>query len=384
MTLTELLTQLVAIDSVNPALVAHAPGERAIADFVSRWLSRHGVSVSEVHHEDHGRSRPSLLCRVAGTGGGPSLMLYAHTDTVGVDGMTNPFNPVIRDGALRGRGAYDMKGSVAAIMRVAAAVAQRPSAGDLWLMLVADEESDSHGAVAVLRELARAGIRPDACVVAEPSDLRLMLGHRGFATGVVTTKGRAAHTARRDEGIDAIAMMARVIVELEELDARMHIEAGHPLLGHSAVVASIVNGGRELFTYPAECEAQFVWRTLPGETQAGLTAAFDRIFATLKTRDPRFTASLHWRLWREPLVIDEDAPIVREMARATANVLGQPATVCAAPWWTDAALIQQAGIPTVILGPRGGGIHAADEWVDLEDLARFEDILLTVTRSVCG
>jgi acetylornithine deacetylase len=277
-----------------------------------------------------------------------------------------------------------MKGSLAAVMRVAAEVAARPSAGDLWLMIVADEESESRGMQVVLRELARRGVQPDACVVAEPSDLQLMLGHRGFATGTLITRGRAAHTARRDQGVDAIAMMARVIVALEELDARMNAESGHLLLGHSAVVTSLVRGGSELFTYPAECEAQFVWRTLPGQSQADLQAQLSQIFRELELRYPAFVAEVEWQLWREPMLIDEHAPIARAVAEAARNQLGQPPEVCSAPWWTDAALIQAAGIPTVIFGPAGGGMHAVDEWVDLEGLKIFERILLNVTRSFCG
>lgn len=382
-TLIDLLAQLVAIDSVNPTLVTHASGERAITDFVSGWLAARGVSVTEVRSLSDA-DRPSLLGHVAGAGTGNSLMLYAHTDTVGVDGMSSPFSATVRDGALHGRGAYDMKGSLAAIMRVAAEVAARPLAGDLWLMIVADEESDSAGAEAVLGDLACQGRRPAACVVAEPSDLRLMVGHRGFATGTIRTRGRAAHTARRDEGIDAISMMARVIVALDDLDVRLNAEAGHPLLGSGAVVTSLVRGGSELFTYPADCQAQFVWRTLPGQTRASLAAEFNRLFSGLKDRDPRFEAEVTWRLWREPMLIDDDAPIARAAALAIHDEIGSFPQACAAPWWTDAALIQAAGIPSVIVGPPGGGIHAIDEWVDLEGLACFERILLNVTRRYCG
>ena len=372
---TDILSRLVAINSVNPDLVPGAPGERAIADFAAGWLVARGVDVAEVGPT----ARPSLFCRVPGTGSGRSLLLYAHTDTVGVAGMDAPFAPMIRAGALHGRGAYDMKASLAVILRVAAEVAARPCAGDLYLMIVADEESGSLGTEAVLAEIARRGLSIDGCLVTEPSDLRLMLGHRGFATGVITTRGRAAHTARRDEGVDAIAMMARVIVGLEDLDTRLNSGLGHPLLGHSAVVASLVRGGSELFTYPSECQAEFVWRMLPGQTRAALTAEIDAIFAALKARDPRFDAALAWRLWREPMLAAADAPLV-EVLRAAA---GDPVE-CAAPWWTDAALIQAAGIPTAIFGPAGGGIHSVDEWVDLDSLARFETILLNVTRSYCG
>jgi acetylornithine deacetylase len=150
------------------------------------------------------------------------------------------------------------------------------------------------------------------------------------------------------------------------------------------VVVSLVRGGSELFTYPAECQAQFVWRTLPGQTQADLNAQLRHIFLELKVRNRAFVADVEWQLWREPMLIDKNAPIARAVAEAARAELGHAPQVCAAPWWTDAALIQAAGIPTVIFGPAGGGMHAVDEWVDLEGLERFERILLNVTRSFCG
>jgi acetylornithine deacetylase len=379
--LARLAGDLIAIDSTNPALVPGAPGERAIADFAANWLCRRGVEVREISTPGV-PDRPSLLCRVAGSGGGPSLALYAHLDTVGVAGMRDPFTPVVRDGALHGRGAWDMKGSLAAIMRVAATVAAAPCAGDLWLMLVADEEHASAGAEAVLGPLAQEP-RLAGAIVAEPSGLEVMVGHRGFATGTIVTRGRAAHTARRDEGIDAVAMMARVIVAIEDLDAALHAGAAHPLLGHEAVVVSMVRGGSELFTYPAECEAHFVWRTLPGRARLSAAAALEEIFRELAERDARFDGSVEWGLWRDPLLTDMEQVLVRSLAHVAEQRLGARPAFSAAPWWTDAALIQQAGIPAVIFGPPGGGIHAANEWVDLAGLEQFEGILLEVTRTIC-
>lgn len=383
MNLTDLLARLVAIDSVNPVLSPGASGERPITDFVASWLRERGVEVDEIA-SDGDADRPSLLCRVPGTGARRSLLLYAHTDTVGVDGMDAPFAATVRDGVLYGRGAWDMKGSLAVIMRVAAEIAARPWAGDVWLMIVADEESDSRGTEAVLRELARRDARPDGCIVAEPSGLRVMTGHRGFATATIVTRGRAAHTARRDEGVDAIAMMARVIVALNELDMRMNAAAAHPLLGHEAVVVSLVQGGTELFTYPAECRAQLVWRMLPGRTRAAVTADVERIFAALRARDAQFDATLTWQHWREPLLGEPDAEVTRAVMDAARVESGEAPEMCDAPWWTDGALIAAAGIPTVVFGPPGGGIHAADEHVDLNGLERFERIVLNVTRSFCA
>lgn len=383
MELPDLLSRLVAINSINPTLVAGAPGERALADFVSSWLTERGIAVAEVP-ADGAADRPSLLARIPGRGAGRNLALYAHLDTVGVGGAPDLLAPRRDGNRLRGRGAYDMKGSLAAFLRVVTALAAAPCAGDVWLMAVADEEAGSLGTEAVLRELARRGACVDGALIAEPSDLRLMLGHRGFATGVISTRGRAAHTARRDQGVDAIAMMARILVAVEDLDGRLNAGPGHPLLGHSAVVASLVRGGSELFTYPDACEAEFVWRMLPGQTRAALTAEVEAIFAALRARDGRFDGRLTWRLWREPMLLDPVAPIAAALTRAAESALGGPPEVCAAPWWTDAALFQAAGIPAAIFGPSGGGIHADDEWVDLDGLALFERAALAAARSFCG
>jgi acetylornithine deacetylase len=296
--------------------------------------------------------------------------------------MDAPFSGRIVGDRLHGRGAYDMKGSLAAIMTVAAAYARSPGPGDLWLAIVADEEHGSSGSEAVLRQIARRGARIDGAVITEPSDLQLMPGHRGFATGTLITRGRAAHTARRDQGVDAIAMMARVISACEDLDLVLNSGAPHPLLGHGALVVSLLQGGSELFTYPVECRAQFVRRMLPGQTQAQLDQELRAQLAELARRDARFNVELSWQLWRKPLLTPLDAPLTRALSDCAQAELGRAPDIAGAPWWTDGALFQEAGIPAVIFGPRGGGIHAIDEWValsSLESLARILDRLCRVS-----
>lgn len=394
MSLAELTQRLVAINSINPSLVPGAPGEAEVIAFAREWLQQAGVRGTVVVETPAGR--PSLLCHLPGRRParsatwqvtnpaddrpGRSLLLYAHADTVGVDGMDAPFSGRIDGDRLHGRGAYDMKGSLAVIMTVAAAYARNPGPGDLWLAIVADEEHGSTGSEAVLREIARRGARIDGAVITEPSDLHLMPGHRGFATGTLITRGRAAHTARRDQGVDAIAMMARVISACEDLDVALNSGAPHPLLGHGALVVSLLQGGSELFTYPAECRAQFVRRMLPGETQAQLDQELHARFAALTARDPRFNVELSWQLRREPLLTALDAPLTRALSACAQSELGHAPDITGAPWWTDGALFQEAGIPAVIFGPRGGGIHAIDEWVDLPSLETLARVLDTLCR----
>ena len=239
--LTELTAQLVEIDSVNPALVPGANGERDIALFVADWCDRRGLEVELV-----GDERPSVIATRPGAGGGRSLLLNAHLDTVGVAGMAAPHAPHVEKGRLYGRGAYDMKGALAAILHAAAGL--RGLAGDVIVTAVADEELASIGTEAVLER-----VHADAAIVPEPTDLQLAVAHRGFVGFELETHGVAAHGSRPDLGVDAIAKMGHVLVALEQLDERLQSGPRHPLAGTGSVHASLIEGGQELSSFPARC-----------------------------------------------------------------------------------------------------------------------------------
>jgi len=208
--LAELTAQLVAIESVNPALVPGGSGEREIATFVAEWCTERGLEVEVL-----GDQRPSVIATRRGTGGGRSLLLNAHLDTVGTAGMEAPFAPRVEDGRLYGRGSYDMKGALAAIL---VAVAEAPDlAGDLVVTAVADEELASMGTEAVLEQ-----VTADAAIVVEPTELRVAVAHRGFVGFEIETTGVAAHGSRPDLGVDAIAAMGPVLVALKQI-GRAHV-----------------------------------------------------------------------------------------------------------------------------------------------------------------
>ena len=169
----ELLAGLVSIDSINPDLVPGAKGEGEIAAYVADWLRRRGL---EVHIEDSGRKdRPNVVAVARGTGGGRSLMLNAHMDTVGVAGMQSPFQPGIRDGRLFGRGAMDTKAALAAFMVALVEAKELPLRGDVILTAVVDEEYASAGTEAVVKKW-----KADAAVVGEPTGLQIVTAHKGF------------------------------------------------------------------------------------------------------------------------------------------------------------------------------------------------------------
>jgi acetylornithine deacetylase/succinyl-diaminopimelate desuccinylase-like protein len=353
----ELAARLVAIESVNPALVPGGGGEREIARFTAAWCEEQGLEVEVV-----GDERPSVIAWKRGTGGGRSLLLNGHLDTVGVAGMDDPFSARVAGGRLHGRGSYDMKGAVAAIL---AAAADAPRLrGDLIVTAVADEELASVGTEAVL-----ARVHADAAIVVEPTELRVAVAHRGFVGFEIETAGVAAHGSRPDLGIDAIAKMGPVLVALEELGERLLAGPRHALAGAASVHASLIDGGQELSSFPARCLLTGERRTIPGETVAGVEAELRAIAGDAAVR---VIAS------REPLETPAGHPFVELVGR----LAGSPEPV-GAPFWTDAALFAEAGIPTVLFGPAGEGAHAAVEWVDLASLERVREVVLEVAAEWC-
>src|SRR5450432_820899 len=217
----ELLKDLVAIDSVNPSLVAGGAGEGPIAQRIAVEMRSAGLDVQIV---EAAPGRPNVFGVIESGRPGPALLLCGHSDTVGVEGMKAPFDPVIRDGKLFGRGAQDMKGGVAAILSAARALAAAPAglAGRVIVAIVADEEYASVGADAVVQSWTA-----DAAVVTEPTDLVIGIGHKGFEWVEVETHGIAAHGSRPDDGVDAILMMGRVLGALETLEERFSAGPAH-------------------------------------------------------------------------------------------------------------------------------------------------------------
>jgi acetylornithine deacetylase len=367
--LVALLSELVAVDSVNPTLVRGGAGEGELARLVANWLDRAGLDV-DVHEVAPGR--PNVVAVARGTGSGRSLLLDAHVDTVGVEGMSEPFGARVEGGRLYGRGAYDTKAGLAAIMLAAADAGGRRLRGDVIVAAVADEEAASLGTQALVGR-----VRADAAIVAEPTELGLAVAHKGFVAAEIETRGRAAHGSRYDLGIDAIVRMGRVLVRLAELDESLRRDRPpHPLLGGGSVHASTVEGGRELSTYPDRCLLRLERRTIPGETPA-LVA--EELNALLDGIDGEARVLFH----REPLETSPDEPIVRLVADEAARVLGCRPEPVGVPFWTDAALLSAAGIPTVVLGPGGEGAHAEVEWVDLADAERLVEILGAVAAAFC-
>jgi acetylornithine deacetylase len=371
------LVRLVQIDSVNPTLAPGAPGEREIASYIADALLALGLEVDSYEPEP---GRVSVVGRLRGQGGGRSLMLNAHCDTVGVEGMAEPFSGALRDGKVYGRGAFDMKGSIAAALGAAKALLDSGVRlrGDLLVAAVADEEYGSLGTTDLLRRL-----RPDAAIVTEPTALDVCLAHKGYLWIEVAVTGRAAHGSKFQYGIDANLKMGAFLHELSKLEAELRARPPHPLVGPPSLHAAILRGGSGLSTYAAASTVQIERRTVPGETEAQAVGEIQAIVDRLAAADPDFRATVRAFFVRDPFEVAAGAPIVRTVHDAAATVRGRPPAHIGDTPWMDAALLQAAGVETVVLGPAGAGAHADVEWVDLDSVCALAGILARAAVDYC-
>jgi acetylornithine deacetylase len=370
-----LLRDLVAINSVNPTLVPGAPGEQEIAAAIAAEMRRLGLDVSV---ESVAPGRPNVVGVLEGRTKGRALMFCGHTDTVGVTGMIDPFAPVERDGRLYGRGAQDMKGGVAAMIAAAGAIAQKGfGSGRLVVAAVVDEEHSSIGADALVKNW-----RADAAIVTEPTDLAIAVGHKGFAWVAVDVAGRAAHGSRPAEGQDAILRLGRVLARLEALDTALQARPPHPLVGTASLHASLVEGGREMSSYPDRAVLQLERRTLPGEPTSIAVGEVQEILDQLAREDATFRASASAIFGRPAYELPAGHELPRLLAQSAADVGAAPA-ITGASFWTDAAILGHAGIPSILFGPGGAGLHSTEEYVNVADVIVCRDVLVELAGRFC-
>ncbi len=370
-----LLKDLVTANSVNPSLVPGAPGERVASE-----VAKHGMRCAgmDVVFQDVLPGRQNVIGILDGRESGPSLMLCGHLDTVGVEGMADPFNPRVENGRLYGRGSQDMKGGVAAMIAAAGVLAKSWTRGRLIVAAVVDEEHESTGADALVREW-----HADAAIVTEPTDLRVAIGHRGFAWIEIVTKGRAAHGSRPEDGRDAIARMGRVLVALEALDRQLRSRSPMGVQGVASLHASLISGGRELSSYPDRCVLQMERRTVSGEDDGVVLGEINAILETLTREDSEFSGSARLFTSRPPYEITASHALPQAMVSALA-ASGRTSSPIGMSFWTDAAILAGAGMPSVLFGPGGAGLHSLEEYVNVDDVYACRDVLVDVARKICA
>ncbi|MGH9331287.1 MAG: M20/M25/M40 family metallo-hydrolase, partial [Vicinamibacterales bacterium] len=249
--------------------------------------------------------------------------------------------------------------------------------GRVVIACVVDEEYESVGAEALVTAWSA-----DLGVVTEPTDLQIAVGHKGFAWVEIETRGRAAHGSRPRDGRDAIARMGRVLVRLERLDRELQARPPHPVMGVGSLHASIIGGGRELSSYPDRCTLQIERRTVSGEPEESALREVHAILDELRAQDPEFEGEARAMFSRPSYEIDRGHELPQALVRAAAEA-GRERPITGMSFWTDAAVLGGAGIPSVLFGPGGAGLHSTEEYVNLEDVSFCRDALARLARLVC-
>ena len=367
---------LIKIDSRNPTLAPDSPGEGDCARALAAVLENWGFSVELTNSIP---SRPNVVARL-GPGDAPALMLNGHLDVVGVEGMIHePFAAEARDGRIYGRGSADMKGGLAAMCAAAVAGVGSKAKKQILITAVVDEEYESLG----LRALLEAGVRADAAIITEPTRLAICPAHRGFVWFDVSLRGRAAHGSRYDIGVDAITHAGLLLAELDQLERTRDSGPRHRLLGRGSLHASKIRGGVGMSTYPGECDLAIERRTLPGESAEQAMREITDACKRVKARRPEFDARVTLSTAQLPSDVPPDAPIVKRLQGALERE-NVPVKIEGLSAWTDAALLNEAGIPAICFGPGDIALaHAAEEFVSIEEIATATRVLTRVVREWC-
>lgn len=368
---------LIKTDSRNPTLAPDSPGEGDCARTLASVLDDWGFAVQVIEGVP---GRPNVVARI-GPASAPALMLNGHLDVVGVEGMVHePFSGAVLNNRIYGRGSADMKGGIAAMCAAAATAANPESDRQVLITAVVDEEYESLG----MRALLAAGIHAEMAIITEPTRLAICPAHRGFAWFDVAVKGKAAHGSRYDVGVDAIMHAALLLGELDLLEQAREAGPVHSLLGRGSLHASTIEGGVGMSTYPERCNLTIERRTIPGESMEKALLEITDACARVRARRLGFEAGVTLKTAQLPSDVPVDAPIVKALADAIRHE-GVPVRIEGLSAWTDAALLNEAGIPAVCFGPGDIALaHAAEEFVPIEEIERAKSVLARVIHQWCA
>jgi len=376
----ELLAGLVRIESVTPWLIPDGAGEARIAAFAVDWLRDLPV---ELTLDEVAPGRPNLIARLRGSGGGPTLCLNAHSDTVGYANWRETALMPVRDGdRLVGLGAADDKSCCTIALLALRDLATEGSRlqGDLLVALTVDEEGASIGTEDLVRRHPM-----DAAIVLEPEHAgEVIVEHQGFGWIDVVVYGRPAHGSNPEAGIDAIVRMAEVVRGLHRRDVEVYQAGPVPFNGRTVFHTSTIRGGTDYATYPASAVLGIEIGTQPGERLADRVREIEETFSEVRAIFPDFRGEVNVRLEREPFRARGHDSLLAAADRAALAVLGRPLERVGLNAWTDAALMQAAGIPTIEMGPAGGNFHAPQEWVSLPEMAQLLEIVRRTAADFLG
>ena len=365
--ITRILRELVQINSVNLTL-AGGPGEKEIAEFIAQYLIQLGL---DPEIQLVAPDRTNVVALIPGINHNDSLLLNGHLDTVGVEGIDAPFS-LRKDGdKLYGRGAYDMKGSVAIMLLLAKYFTQQPPPMDILLTFAADEEDKSLGMDYMVKKwLPNIRPLPSYGIFMEPTELEIGVSHKGFTWYEIEISGKAAHGSRPSEGIDAILPLRSALEELYNIQSELLKSVADPYLGHATLHAAIIEGGTALSVLAARSRLQWERRTLPAESQNNLNQELERVIEAVRNLPGNHEVKGRPIFARQPYEISKDAKIITHLQAAAPQ-----SKLVGVSFWADSAICGRAGVPCVLFGPVGHGAHAVDEWVSLKSLISVYEVL---------
>jgi len=384
-----ILKDLIAIPSVNP-MGRDTTGDEFFETKLTEYLVRFFETLGVAHEQiEVAAGRANVIAKFDAGANRRTILLDAHQDTVPVDGMTiAPFEPIVENGRIYGRGSADVKGGMAAMLSAfARLVGEKPAdAANVVMSCTCDEEATVMGITDLVKlwsDPARSGSLlskpPDAAIVAEPTDLDVVVAHRGATRWKIRTTGRACHSSRPSDGVNAIYKMAAVLKCLEEYADQLDgIIAPHPLCGSATLSVGRIEGGMSVNTVPDVCEIEVDRRVIPGEDSL---AVIDQLAEYLRGKLD-FEVE-HLPPWNTGVPLpDGDNEELADRVLREVNAITGPHKKVGVPYGTHASRIAAKGVPAVVFGP--GSIdqaHTKDEWLDIDQLEQASEVLYRVCSS---
>ena len=380
----ELLKELIRIPSVNPMgrdLEGPEYFETRLTEYLTDWFQELGV---ELHVQKIVEGRSNLIAIHRNPNATNTVLLDAHQDTVPIDGMTiPPFESTEQDGRIYGRGACDVKGGLASMLSAfARIVRESPSqSSNVMMSCTIDEESTTLGILALADWLVSDDCplpRPDVAIIAEPTELDVVVAHRGAVRWRIHTHGRACHSSKPDEGENAVYRMAKVLNCLEEYAAGLsQTHTPHPLCGPATFSVGLIGGGVSVNTVPDACTIEVDRRIIPGEdadkARAEVTKELESLPFAVES-DPPYLVGF-------ALSDEDNQELSKALLETIARTIG-PQQAVGVAYGTHASRTGRVGIPSVVFGP--GSIaqaHTKDEWIEIEQLRQAADVYYEFCRS---